>query len=150
MIRVRWYVVNLGASIQYGIQCYLPKVGSKLLQLIFSGWLYTYRKIRENNREKQKVYSGIFRITSFAFRAPFFAFLISHQGRHSHEKSKDFVIYFLTALIKHEIRMKYEKCFVFRDMFHKIPTKYKKCVRPYRCTVYSIKQHSILKWNLVH
>ncbi len=51
--------------------------------------------------EKLKVYSGVFRATFYSFR-------ISHQGKYSHEKSKDFVVYFFTALIKHKIRMKYE------------------------------------------
>ncbi len=39
-----------------------------------------------------------------------FAFRISRQGRHSCKKSKDFVVYFFAALIKHEICMKREKC----------------------------------------
>ncbi len=38
---------------------------------------------------------------------PFFRFFsISHRGWHSREKSKDFVVYFFAALIKHEIREK--------------------------------------------
>ncbi len=60
-------------------------------------------EIRENNCEKCKVYSGVFHVT-------FFAFCISCQGRRLCRKSKDFVVYFFEALIKHEIRMKYEKC----------------------------------------
>ncbi len=47
--------------------------------------------------EKQ-VYKGVFRAIFFVFCAPFFAFRILQHfapGRHSHEKSKDFVIYFL-------------------------------------------------------
>ncbi len=70
--------------------------------------------------EKWKVYSGVFRVTFFAFHAPFFAFRILHQGRHSREKSKDFVVYFLAALIKHKIRMKYEKYMVSVYLFFKI------------------------------
>ncbi len=50
--------------------------------------------------EKQKVYSVVFRITFFAFCSSL------RQGRYSSEKSKDFVVYFFVALIKHEIRMK--------------------------------------------
>ncbi len=47
--------------------------------------------------EKRKVYSMVFCVT-------FFAFHISHQG-HSSEKSKNFVVYFFSALIKQEICM---------------------------------------------
>ncbi len=43
------------------------------------GRLYTYCKIRENECEKQKVYSWVFHMTFFAFRAPFFAFCISQH-----------------------------------------------------------------------
>ncbi len=46
-----------------------------------------------------------------AFCTTFFAFCsISRQGWHLCKKSKDFVVYFFAALIKHEIRMKCEKC----------------------------------------
>ncbi len=84
--------------------------------------LYTYHEIHENNCkcEKQKVFSGIFCVmfsgifcvTFFVYSAPFFTFRISLQGWHSCEKLKDFVVYFFTVLIKHEICMKYEKCMV--------------------------------------
>ncbi len=47
----------------------------------------------------------------FAFRS------FSRYGRHSCEKSKDFVVYFLTALIKQEIHMKCEKCIVSVSYF---------------------------------
>ncbi len=60
------------------------------------------------------------------------------QSRHLREKSKDFVVYFFAALIKHEIRMKYGKCIVsilyfvvcFVKTFAKYPqnAKYGKCV----------------------
>ncbi len=66
---------------------------------------------------KLKVYSGVFHVTFFAFRAPFFAFHILRQGWHSRKKSKDFVVYFFMALIKHEIRMKCEKCIVSVSYF---------------------------------
>ncbi len=46
--------------------------------------------------EKRKACSGVF--------------CVLHQGSHSHEKSKDVVVYFFVALIKHEIRVKYKKC----------------------------------------
>ncbi len=47
----------------------------------------------------------------FARLFSLFAFhSVSPQGWHSCEKSKNFVVYFFAALIKHEIRMKYEKC----------------------------------------
>ncbi len=58
--------------------------------------------------KKQKVYSGVFCITFFTFCVPFFVFRILRQGRHSCENSKDFVVYFFPALIKHKIRMKCE------------------------------------------
>ncbi len=88
-----------------------------------------------------------FRVTFFAFCAPFFAFCISHHGRHSHEKSKDFVVYFFAALIKHEICMKYKKCIVnvsyFVVCFAKTFTKWeiwkvysrpKRYLKPFRRT----------------
>ncbi len=101
---------------------------------ILVGWLYTYREIHEIDREKWKVYSGVFCITFFAFRKPFFAFRISCQGQHLREKSKDFVVYFFAALIKHKIHVKYEKCIVsvsyFVACFAKYPqnAKYEKCI----------------------
>ncbi len=55
--------------------------------------------------------------SSFVFRAPFFVFRILCRGRHSREISKDFVVYFFAALIKHEIHMKCEKCFVSVSYF---------------------------------
>ncbi len=58
----------------------------------------------QNTRNvKSKVYSEVFRATFFAFR-------ISHQGLHSRKNSKNLVVYFFAALIKHEIRQKCEKC----------------------------------------
>ncbi len=54
------------------------------------------------NAKNKKCISAVFRVSFFPFR-------ISRQGRHSCEKSEDFVVYFFAALIKHEIRMKYEK-----------------------------------------
>ncbi len=80
--------------------------------------------------EKWKVYSVVFCDLFFAFRS------ILHQGRHSRENSKDFVVYFFGALIKHEIHMKCEKCIVrvsyfvvFRENIRKkIPAKYEMCI----------------------
>ncbi len=66
-------------------------------------------------------------ITFFAFCAPVFAFHIlqrSRQGRHLCEKSKDFVVYFFAALVKHEIHMKYEKCIVSVSYFVMCFAKY--------------------------
>ncbi len=47
----------------------------------------------------------------------FFAFCISCQGQHARKKSKDFIVYFFAALIKHEICMKYEKYIVSVSYF---------------------------------
>ncbi len=105
---------------------------------------------------KPKVYSGTFRTTFFTFRAPFSVFhTILYRGRHSREKSKDFMVYFFVALIKHKIRMKCEKCRVsvryFVVCFAKnIREMWKVYSRLYECTVHSIEQHSMLKWSLVY
>ncbi len=74
--------------------------------------------------EKQKVYSGVLYVTFFTFDNPFFAFRISQQGRHSHENLKDFAVYFFAALIKHEIRLKCEKCKVSVPYFAVCFAKY--------------------------
>ncbi len=65
-------------------------------------------------------------------------FFILCKGRHLRKKSKDFSVYFFPALIKHEIRMKYEKCIVsvmyfvvcFAKTFAKYSrnAKYEKCI----------------------
>ncbi len=68
----------------------------------------------------------------FHISRPFFRIL--WQGRHSCEKSKDFVVYFFAALIKREIRMKYKKCTAnvsyFAVCFAKYlrNAKYEKCI----------------------
>ncbi len=72
--------------------------------------------------EKQKVYSGVFRVPFLTFCDPFFAFAfqsISRQSRLSFEKSKDFVVYFFVTLTKHEMRIMYSECFIFRGVFCK-------------------------------
>ncbi len=58
------------------------------------------------NAKNKKYIAGYF--ATFCVLHPFFR--ISCQGRHSCANSKDFVVYFFAALIKHEIRLKYEKC----------------------------------------
>ncbi len=92
-------------------------------------------------RKTKSVQWGISR-HFFRISRPFFSLFtfhsILHQGRHSLEKSKDLVVYFFAALIKHKIRMKYEKCtasvlyFVvcFVKTFAKYPekVKYGKCI----------------------
>ncbi len=81
--------------------------------------------------EKLKLYSGVFRVNFFAFCACFFAFHILGQGWHLCEKSKDFVVYFFycfAALIKYEIRMKYEKCIMSVLRKHSQNTKYEKFI----------------------
>ncbi len=74
----------------------------------------------------------------------------SHQSWHLCEKSKDFIVYFFTALIKHEICMKYERCvvdcFVFCGLFcentRKIPVKceYEKCIAGFK--LFIIRKHT--------
>ncbi len=68
------------------------------------------------NAKNEKCIAGRF-ASRFAFCAPFFAFRISHQGWHTRKNSEDFVVYFFAALIKHEIRMKCEKCIVSVSYF---------------------------------
>ncbi len=63
-----------------------------------------YVKMDAKNEKFMAVY--FMSLFFFAFHAPFFAFHISCHDRHSQEKSKNFVVYFFTALIKLEIRMK--------------------------------------------
>ncbi len=59
---------------------------------------------------------------------------ISRQGWHSGENSKDFVVYFFAALIKHEIRMKCGKCIMSVSYFivfrkkHSWNAKCEKCI----------------------
>ncbi len=64
------------------------------------------------NAKNKKCMAGYF-VSLFSRFAPLlslFAFRsISHEGWHLCEKSMDFVVYLFAALIKHKIRMKYEK-----------------------------------------
>ncbi len=75
----------------------------------------TQKRSRNAKNEKCIALYFVSLFSLFAFGS------ILRQGWHSHEKSKDFVVYFLAALIKHEIRVKYEKCireyFVFCGVF---------------------------------
>ncbi len=97
--------------------------------------------------EKRKVYNGVFCVIFFSFSL--FAFhSISHQCRHSHEKSKDFVVNFFAALIKHDICMKYEKCiasvlyfvviFVKTFVRYLRNAKYEKCITSLRSSVWNL------------
>ncbi len=112
--------------------------------------------------EKQKVYSGVFHVTFFTFCASFFAFhSISRQGQHSRRKSKDFVVYFFPALIKHKLRMKYKKCIVnvsyfvvFFENIREIPAKceiwkciagLKRFIQLYHYYFFFFNQNEILK-----
>ncbi len=84
------------------------------------------------------MYSWVFRVTFFAFCAPFFACCISCCGWNLREKSKDFVVYFFAALMKHKIRVKYKKriasvpyfvvCFAKTFAKYSQNVKYKKCI----------------------
>ncbi len=80
--------------------------------------------------EKWKVYSGVFRITFFAFHAPFFAFRISQHfalGLAFARKLKGFRGLFFRGINKTwnspEMRKVYRQCFVFRGVFREIPAK---------------------------
>ncbi len=91
---------------------------------IYSSW----------NTKNKKCIMGYFAplFLLFTFRS------ILREGWHSHEKSKDFVVYFFMVLIKYEIRLKCEKCIVsvshFVTCFTKIfakylwNAKYEKCI----------------------
>ncbi len=65
------------------------------------------------------------------FCVPFFR--ISHQEQHSRGNSKDFVVYFFAALIKHKIRMKCE-CVVSDSCFVKTFAKYPQNAKYEKCT----------------
>ncbi len=84
---------------------------------------------------KPKMYSGIFRITFFAVRTTFFAPVLAFA-----QKFKGFHgLFFFAALMKHEIRMKYEKCLVsvsyFVVCFAKTHAKYPWHVKYEKCKV---------------
>ncbi len=72
-------------------------------------------------------------VTFFLFR-PFSCVLHFALGSDLYEKSKDFVVYFFAALIKHRIHIKYEKCidsvsyFVVCLRKHSQNAKYEKCI----------------------
>ncbi len=76
--------------------------------------------------EKQKAYGGLFPVILFTF-CPLFSLFAFHSIL-PRKKLKDFVVYIFAALIKHEIRMKYEKCIAsvlyFVEYFAKTFTKY--------------------------
>ncbi len=106
---------------------------------------------RSQNAKNERSTAGYFvsLFSLFAFHS------ISRQGQHSHEKSKDFVVYFFTALIKHEIRMKSEKCIV--NVLYSVKTfaKYKKCIASFMLYIYtsdgessSIRTISCDQWKL--
>ncbi len=84
---------------------------------------------------KKKLYSGVFCITFFVFC------ILQHfapmQCQHSHKKSKEFLVYFFPALIKHKICMKYEKCIVnvsyFVVCFVNTLTKYRRNAKYDKC-----------------
>ncbi len=98
----------------------------------------TIWQMRTNDRKiskNEKCIAGYF-ASLFSHFVPLFSLFIFRsilrQGRHLREKSKDFVVYFSATLIKHEIRMKYEKCIVsvsyFVACFAKTFAKYEKCI----------------------
>ncbi len=72
--------------------------------------------------EKEKLYSGVFCVTSFASLFLLFAFCsILYQGWHSCEKYKGFCGLFFRGINKtrnsHEIRKVYSECFIFCGVF---------------------------------
>ncbi len=96
---------------------------------------------KRSRNAKSGVSSMVFHVPFFSFRPPFFCFspFAAFCARSAFaQKSKDFVVYFFTALIKHKIRIKCEKCIVsvsyfvvcFVKTFAKYPQngKYKKCI----------------------
>ncbi len=89
---------------------------------------------RSRNMKNKKCVARCF-ASLFCVSRPFFHIL--HQGRHSHENAKDSVVYFFVALIKHEIRMKCEKCVVsvlyFIVCFAKIFAKYQQNAKYEKC-----------------
>ncbi len=100
---------------------------------------------RSRNTKNEKCIAGYFASLFSCFVPLFLLFVfhsILHQGWHSHKKSKDFMVYFFAALIKHEIRVKHEKCIVnisyfvvcFVKTFAKYPrnVKYEKCMADLR------------------
>ncbi len=103
--------------------------------------LLRYTRKRLQNAKNEKCMARYF-ASLFSHFAPIFSLLafrsILLQSCHSCEKSKEFVVYFFVALIKHKICVKYEKCkasvsyFVvrFAKTFTKYPqnAKYKKCI----------------------
>ncbi len=81
--------------------------------------------------KKQKVYSGVFRITFSEFYAAFFAFC---TGLIFVKKVKGFRGLFFCGINKirnlHEIRKVYRECFVFRGMFCEMRNE--KCIAGFR------------------
>ncbi len=84
--------------------------------------------------DKRKVYREVFCVTLFVFHAPFFTLRISRQGRHLHENSKEFVVYFFVALIKHEIRLKCKKGITSVSYFMVCFAKYPRNAEHEKCT----------------
>ncbi len=75
------------------------------------------------------------------------------------KKSKDFVVYFFAALIKHKIRMKYEKCIVSISYFvvfrkkHSQNTREMRNTKVYNCpirTVYTYRKSQDCQTDNLH
>ncbi len=89
-------------------------------------------KCKKTKSVQLGILSHSFGVSRLFFRFSYFA------AFRAKEKSKDFLVYFFAALIKHKIHMKYEKCIVsvsyfvvcFIKTFAKYPqnAKYKKCI----------------------
>ncbi len=83
------------------------------ISLHFDTLIAKYAKMGAKNKKYSRVFCAFFCVPS-----PFFTFrCISRECRHSCKNWKDFVVYFFAALIKHEIRVKCEKCIVSVSYF---------------------------------
>ncbi len=115
---------------------------------LHEGRLYIYFKICENRREMLKtkrVQRGISRHFFRVSHLFFFAFRILCQSQHSREKSKIFMVYFFTTLIKHKICKIYEKCIVsvlyFMGCFMKNTSKTRKVYSRHKESSYTKSEY---------
>ncbi len=110
-------------------------VGTSLGVIHLSQNTWKWARNAEKGKEIARYFATLFSQLAplFLQLAPLFSRFVppfSCQGPHSQEKSKDFVVYFFPALIKHEKnkprRKVYSDCFVFRGVLQKTFAKCKK------------------------